>query len=164
MGETYEQFTHINLKRQQGQFFTNKLVVDMMVRILDPEIGEHALDPAGGSGGFATSIFRYLRRKVISQTQPNSVCRERQLNLIKDSVYLVEIASRLVKIAKCAMLLTGDGQSGMTQGNSLDLYEKLDEWIKSRCHKGKSNSPSVIATIPHSLDKKLNHKFQTKIY
>ena len=31
MGETYEQFTHINLKRQQGQFFTNRLVVNMMI-------------------------------------------------------------------------------------------------------------------------------------
>lgn len=135
MGETYEQFTHINLKRQQGQFFTNRLVIDMMVKMLDPEIGEHTLDPAGGSGGFATGIFRYLRRKVLSRTAPNSPSRDRQLNIIKDSVYLVEIAARLVKIAKCAMLLTGDGQSGMTRGNSLDLYSRLDPWIVSRCAK-----------------------------
>lgn len=77
MGETYEQFTHINLKRQQGQFFTNRLVVDMMIKILDPQIGEHALDPAGGSGGFATAIFRHLRRKVIASTTPGTPARER---------------------------------------------------------------------------------------
>lgn len=88
MGETYEQFTHINLKRQQGQFFTNRLVVDMMVCMLDPQIGEHTLDPAGGSGGFATGIFRYLRRKVIQTTSANSSARDRQLSTIKDSVYL----------------------------------------------------------------------------
>ncbi len=41
MGETYEQFTHINLKRQQGQFFTNRLVIDMMIKMLDPKVGEH---------------------------------------------------------------------------------------------------------------------------
>ena len=148
MGETYEQFTHINLKRQQGQFFTNRLVIEMMVKVLDPKIGEHALDPAGGSGGFATCIFRYLRRKVIANTTPNSPIRDRQLASIKDSVYLVEIAARLVKIAKCAMLLTGDGQSGMTRGNSLDQYSNFDAWIVSRCAKGKSNAPSVIATNP----------------
>ena len=68
MGETYEQFTHINLKRQQGQFFTNRLVVNMMVRMLDPQIGERTLDPAGGSGGFSTGMFRYLRRKVIENS------------------------------------------------------------------------------------------------
>lgn len=113
----------------------------MMVKMLDPEIGEHTLDPAGGSGGFATGIFRYLRRKVLSRTAPNSPSRDRQLNIIKDSVYLVEIAARLVKIAKCAMLLTGDGQSGMTRGNSLDLYSRLDPWIVSRCAKGKEQCP-----------------------
>lgn len=162
MGETYEQFTHINLKRQQGQFFTNRLVIDMMVKMLDPEIGEHTLDPAGGSGGFATGIFRYLRRKVLSSTSPNSPVRDRQLNIIKDSVYLVEIAARLVKIAKCAMLLTGDGQSGMTRGNSLDLYSRLDPWIVSRCAKGKSNAPAVIATNPPFSGQKVESQISDK--
>ena len=120
----------------------------MMIQILDPQIGEHTLDPAGGSGGFATAIFRYLRRKVLETTQPNSPSRQRQLSLIKDNVFLVEIAKRLVKIAKCAMLMTGDGQSGMTRGNSLDNYDRLDPWIISRCCKGKSNAPDVIATNP----------------
>lgn len=60
----------------------------------------------------------------------------------------MEIAARLVKIAKCAMLLTGDGQSGMTRGNSLDSYELLDPWIRARCAAGKSNAPMVIATNP----------------
>ena len=148
MGETYEQFTHINLKRQQGQFFTNRLVINMIVSMLDPDIDDRSLDPAGGGGGFATAIFRWLRRKIIASTDPNSVARERQLNLIKDRVFLVEIAARLVKIAKCAMLLTGDGQSGMTRGNSLDSYERFDDWIKSRCKKGSNNAPNVIATNP----------------
>lgn len=148
MGETYEQFTHINLKRMQGQFFTNRLVVNMMVRMLDPQVGEISLDPAGGSGGFCTAIFRYLRHKVIANTIPNSAQRQRQLETIKQSIFLVEIAKRLVKIAKCAMLMTGDGQTGMTRGNSLGAYESLDPWIQSRCAKGKSNAPSVIATNP----------------
>lgn len=162
MGETYEQFTHINLKRQQGQFFTNRLVIDMMVKMLDPEIGERSLDPAGGSGGLATGVFRYLRRKVLARTAPNSPARDRQLALIKDSVYLVEIASRLVKIAKCAMLLTGDGQSGMTRGNSLDLYSKLDPWIVSRCTHGKSTAPSVIATNPPFSGQKIDSQISDK--
>lgn len=162
MGETYEQFTHINFKRQRGQFFTNRLVINMMVKMLDPEIGDHILDPAGGSGGFVASAFRYLRRKVLARTAPNSPARERQINQIKDSVYLVEIAARLVKIAKCAMLLTGDGQSGMTRGNALDEYSKLDPWIASRCAKGKSNAPSIIATNPPFSGQKIESQTSDK--
>lgn len=134
----------------------------MMVKMLDPNVGEHTLDPAGGSGGFTTAIFRYLRRKVINSTAENSPARERQLANIKDSVYLVEIASRLVKIAKCAMLLTGDGQSGMTRGNSLDSYDNLDPWIISRCAKGKSNAPSVIATNPPFSGQKVESQISDK--
>ncbi len=155
MGETYEQFTHINLKRQQGQFFTNRLVIEMMVKILDPKVGENALDPAGGSGGFATGVFRYLRRKVLDSTAPNSPSRDRQLATIKDNVYSVEIAPRLVKIAKCAMLLTGDGQSGITWGNSLGDYGDFDPWILSHCSHGKSNAPSIIATNPPFAGQKI---------
>lgn len=162
MGETYEQFTHINLKRQQGQFFTNRLVVNMMVRMLDPEIGDRVLDPAGGSGGFSTGMFRYLRRKVIDNTHPHSNQRERMLGTIKDSVFLVEIAKRLVKIAKCAMLMTGDGQSGMTRGNSLDSYDKFDPWIQARCCKGKANAPDIIATNPPFSGQKIDSMITDK--
>ena len=162
MGETYEQFTHINLKRMQGQFFTNRLVVNMMVRMLNPEVGENSLDPAGGSGGFCTAIFRYLRHKVISTTLPDSAQRQRQLETIKQSVYLVEIAKRLVKIAKCAMLMTGDGQTGMTRGNSLGAYDAFDPWIQSRCSKGKSNAPSVIATNPPFSGQKIESMISDK--
>lgn len=162
MGETYEQFTHINLKRQQGQFFTNRLVIDMMVKMLDPEVGERTLDPAGGGGGFATGLFRYLRRKAVSQTKANSPQREQQLAVVKNSVFLVEIASRLVKIAKCAMLLTGDGQSGMTRGNSLGRPENFDKWIQSRCAIGKTNAPAVIATNPPFSGQKVESQISDK--
>lgn len=162
MGETYEQFTHINLKRQQGQFFTNRLVIDMMVEILDPKIGERVLDPAGGGGGFATGLFRHMRRKVVSSTKANSPARERQITIVKESVFLVEIAARLVKIAKCAMLLTGDGQSGMTRGNSLGDMDSLDHWIQSRCAMGTSNAPSVIATNPPFSGQKAESQISDK--
>lgn len=145
MGAAYEQFTHVTLKRQQGQFFTNRLVVKAMVDMLDPDIADKVLDPAGGSGGFATAAFRYKRRKAIDGTKPGSPQRERRLGLCKNSVFLVEISKRLVKIAKTAMLLTGDGNTGMTQGNSLDKYSNLDGWITSHCPKG---TPDIIITNP----------------
>lgn len=145
MGAAYEQFTHVTLKRSQGQFFTNRLVVKAMVKMLDPRIGEIALDPAGGSGGFATAVFRYLRRKAIDATPSPSAQRSRQIDKAKNSVFLVEISPRLVKIAKTAMLLTGDGNTGMTRGNSLDSYDRFDGWITSHCPKG---TPNVIITNP----------------
>lgn len=145
MGAAYEQYTHQNLKRQRGQFFTNRLIVSAMVRMIDPQVGEKILDPAGGSGGFVTAAFRHVRRAVIESTQPGSAQRERQLDNAKSDVFLSEISPRLVKLAKTAMLLNGDGHAGMTQANSLAEYNDLDPWIVSRCSKG---SPKVILTNP----------------
>lgn len=145
MGAAYEQYTHQNLKRQRGQFFTNRLVVGAMVRMIDPAIGEKILDPAGGSGGFATAAFRHVRRNILNATEPQSARRERQLADVKSDVFLSEISPRLVKLAKTAMLLNGDGHAGMTQANSLAKYEDLDPWLVSRCSR---EEPKVILTNP----------------
>ena len=145
MGAAYDQFTHSTLKRQQGQFFTNRLVVRTMVHMLNPSITDAVLDPAGGSGGFATEVFRHKRRKVIENTIEGTAQRERQLERSKNTVFLVEISQRLVKIAKTTMLLSGDGNSGMTQGNSLDEYSNLDGWITSHCPR---HTPDVMVTNP----------------
>lgn len=145
MGAAYEQYTHTNLKRQRGQFFTNRLIVNLMVRMTDPQIGEKVLDPAGGSGGFITAAFRHLRHLVLTETPNGTARRERMLSTVKESVFLSEISPRLVKLAKTAMLLNGDGHAGMAQGNSLGPYDEFDDWIKARCAR---HQPDVILTNP----------------
>lgn len=144
MGAAYEQYTATHLKRQRGQFFTNRLVVDFMVRALDPGPGVRALDPAGGSGGFVTSILRHVRHRVL-ESAANETAREHQLSNLRQRLFLVEVSPRLVKIAKTAMLLNGDGHSGMTRGNSLGPYSELDDWIKARCGR---HQPNFILTNP----------------
>lgn len=144
MGSAYEQYTASHLKRARGQFFTNRLIVDFLVRAVDPSIKTKALDPAGGSGGFLTSVLRHVRRKIIdgggSQAQ-----REQQLGNLRQRLFLIEISPRLVKIAKTAMLLNGDGHTGMTRGDSLQPFDNLPDWIKARCSKG---MPDVVLTNP----------------
>ena len=144
MGSAYEQYTAAHLKRQRGQFFTNRLLVQAMTTILDPDENVRALDPAGGSGGFITAILRYVRRKILANTQSGPQ-RERQLENLRQRIFMVESSPRLVKIAKTAMLLNGDGHAGITQGDSLGTYERLDEWIRARCPRA---APTVIATNP----------------
>ncbi|MCX2748983.1 N-6 DNA methylase [Arthrobacter sp. MI7-26] len=145
MGAAYEEYTHGHLKKSRGQFFTNRLVVDMMVRFFDPASGTKALDPAGGSGGFMTGVLRHVRRRILAETQPGSASREHQLSNLRQHLYLVEITPRLVKIAKTAMLLNGDGHSGMTRGDSLGPYDEMDDWIKAKAGRG---VPSLILTNP----------------
>lgn len=144
MGHAYEQYTATYLKRQRGQFFTNRLVVDFMMDLLEPNYDDVVLDPAGGSGGFLTSALRHVRGKVLSGSG-GDMGKARQLDKFRGRLFLVEISRRLVKVAKISMILNGDGHAGMTRGDSLGPYADLDKTVVANCGQGK---PTIIATNP----------------
>ncbi|MEB0040425.1 N-6 DNA methylase [Pseudomonas sp. MH10] len=144
MGHAYEQYTATYLKRKRGQFFTNRLVVDFLCESVAPSYQDIILDPAGGSGGFLTGAMRYVRKKILS-SKDTAIAKQRQLDKHRTNLFMVEISKRLVKIAKTAMILNGDGHTGMTQGDSLDDISKLNENVLARCGMAK---PTVILTNP----------------
>lgn len=144
MGHAYEQYTSVYLKRERGQFFTNRLVVDLIVELIDPDYNNVVLDPAGGSGGFLTGVMRYVRNKIISGPG-NDISKQRQLERHRLNLHQVEISKRLVKVAKTAMILNGDGHSGIAAGDSLGPYETLDKHILAKAGRGQ---PNIILTNP----------------
>ena len=144
MGHAYEQYTATYLKRTRGQFFTNRLVVDFMVQILNPNYQDIILDPAGGSGGFLTGVMRYVRQTILS-SKATKIAKQRQLDRHRTRLFMVEISRRLVKIAKTAMILNGDGHTGMTQGDSIGPFDDLDDSVIALAGKGK---PTIILTNP----------------
>lgn len=144
MGHAYEQYTATYLKKKRGQFFTNRLVIDFLSEALDPDYQDIILDPAGGSGGFLTGAMRHVRKKILTSKGTN-ISKQRQLDKHRTNLFMVEISKRLVKIAKTAMILNGDGHTGMTQGDSLGAIESLNERVVARCGIG---APKVILTNP----------------
>lgn len=144
MGHAYEQYTATYLKRKNGQFFTNRLVIDFLVQMIEPNSNDIVLDPAGGSGGFLTGVLRYVRHKILNG-EGSDISKQRQLDRHRTRLFMVEISNRLVKIAKTAMILNGDGHTGMTQGDSLGPYSNFNETILAQCNR---NTPTVILTNP----------------
>jgi type I restriction enzyme M protein len=47
-----------------GKYYTPRAVTQFMVDILDPKLGEKILDPACGTGGFLTNTIEYLKPKL----------------------------------------------------------------------------------------------------
>lgn len=47
-----------------GQFFTPREVIRVMVKVVDPKIGETVYDPCCGTGGFLAQAFLYMNKKA----------------------------------------------------------------------------------------------------
>ena len=118
----------------------------MIVEMLDPDLNDVVLDPAGGSGGFITASVRHLRKKLL-QRKLTKTARQQLIDQVKRSVGLVEKAPRLVKIAKTAAILTGDGHDNFHFGDSLVPLTEAN-FPLAFLNKFGEASPTIIMTNP----------------
>ena len=47
-----------------GQFFTPREVIRVMVKVVDPKIGETVYDPCCGTGGFLAQAYQHMKQKA----------------------------------------------------------------------------------------------------
>lgn len=66
-GDTYEgllQKMAEETKRGAGQYFTPRVLIEVMVRLMQPQVGEVIQDPAAGTGGFLIAADRFMRERT----------------------------------------------------------------------------------------------------
>ncbi|MEP7134473.1 MAG: N-6 DNA methylase [Chloroflexota bacterium] len=59
-GDLFETFIGSGIREEEGQFFTPKNGMDLLVQMISPKLGEKIIDPACGAGGFLSSAYTYL--------------------------------------------------------------------------------------------------------
>jgi type I restriction enzyme M protein len=65
LGDLYEGLLEKNANEKKsgaGQYFTPRPLIDSMVAVMQPELGDVIHDPAAGTGGFLIAADRYIRR------------------------------------------------------------------------------------------------------
>lgn len=88
-----------------GQYFTPYEVIDLIVRIINPEFGDVVRDPACGTADFLVGAMR--------------VAEERHGANIAPQLHGVDIADMAVNLSVFNMILNGDGSSNIVSGDSL---------------------------------------------
>lgn len=144
IGTAYEVYVASHLKGERGQFFTNRLVVDMMVKMLDPDDKSVILDPSCGSAGFLITSMNYIFKKIDSSNRSASAKEILKRNVVHQ-LFGTDISPKLVKIAKANMLIGKDGHGGIEQANSLDSISKISASFQEKAGLEK---PSMILTNP----------------
>jgi type I restriction-modification system DNA methylase subunit len=60
-GDLYEYLlSHLAQSGRNGQFFTPRHIIRMMVKLVDPKVGDRICDPAAGTGGFLVNAYEHI--------------------------------------------------------------------------------------------------------
>lgn len=163
IADAFETFIGHALKGGQGQFFTPRNVVKMMVDILDPDEDDLIIDPACGSGGFLIEALRYVWSKI-DQKATDYGWQQRGLDEEKQKVATenfrgIDKDYFLAKVSKAYMTLVGDGRSGIFCDDSLESPENWQGKTKSKIDIGRFDilltNPPFGSNIPVSGEEKL---------
>ncbi len=82
-------------KSGAGQYFTPRPLINVMVELLAPKVGERWNDPAAGTFGFMIAADEYLKRKTDDYYTLSQKERDFQVNLAFSGCELVQDAHRL---------------------------------------------------------------------
>lgn len=138
IADAFETFIGHALKGGQGQFFTPRNIVKMMVDILDPSDEDLIIDPACGSGGFLIEALRHIWRKLDAEGEKyhwnKSNLQEEKMEVALNKIRGIDKDYFLSKVAKAYMAIIGDGKSGIFCEDSLEVPRNWGNLTRTKIH------------------------------
>ncbi|MDZ4731586.1 MAG: N-6 DNA methylase [Xanthomonadales bacterium] len=117
LGNLYEGLLEKNANEKKsgaGQYFTPRVLIDSMVKIMQPELKDIIQDPAAGTGGFLIAANHYLRE----HTNPDGWTESQQRKYRNSTFYGMEHVPDTHRLALMNLMLHGiDG--GINYGDTL---------------------------------------------
>ncbi|MBF0706029.1 N-6 DNA methylase [Alkalihalobacillus hwajinpoensis] len=127
LGNLYEGLLQKNAnetKSGAGQYFTPRVLIDLIVQLVDPKVGEKVNDPAAGTFGFMISADQYLKNKTDDYYDLDPQQAEFQKKEAFTGMELVQGTHRLALMNA----LLHDMEGRLENGDSLSGNGK---WIKN---------------------------------
>ncbi len=121
-GDIYEYLlSELKTSGKNGQFRTPRHIIRMMVRLVDPDIGQTVCDPACGTAGFLIGAYEHILRKytsedIISVEEDGSahnlvgdkIVEKSHWNLLKrETFYGFDFDATMIRIGLMNMILHG---------------------------------------------------------
>lgn len=140
LGEMYEGLLEKNaseVKSGAGQYFTPRPLINVMVRLMDPKVGERLNDPACGTYGFMISAHHYI-------TEHNDIYKltEKQNTFLQNEQYSgCELVGDTHRLAMMNAFLHG-------MGDNIELGDSLSSFGESI-----KNKDVILANPPFGTKK-----------
>ena len=124
--EAFEYLINKSSKGEKGQYFTPRHVIDMCVKMLNPQKGEHMIDTASGSCGFPVHTIFKITGKLFSNAD---IPDEEKDNVLK--IFGIDFDEKAVRVARTLNLIAGDGNTNVLHLNTID-YDRWKTTVSSR--------------------------------
>lgn len=131
--EAFEYLINKSSKGEKGQYFTPRYVIDMCVRMLNPQEDETMIDTASGSCGFPVHTMFYVWRKImdnlgipLSEQYTIDKKPDECEDYVKGHVFAIDFDEKAVRVARTLNSIAGDGKTNVLYMNTLD-YERWDD-------------------------------------
>ena len=138
--DAFEHLVNKETKVEKGQYFTPRYIIDMCVKMLNPQEKETMIDTASGSCGFPMHTIFYVWNKInptrnnLFSTQKRTV---REIDYVKNKVFAIDYDPNCVRIGRTLNIIAGDGHTNVLHLDSLDMksfYEEIkndSKWRKA---------------------------------
>lgn len=133
--EAFEYLINKSSKGEKGQYFTPRYVIDMCVKMLNPNQEESIIDTAAGSCGFPVHTIFHVWEKILKEkglSKSHLFTLEEKptecTDYVVDKVFAIDFDERAVRVGRTPNLIAGDGQTNVLHLNTLD-WERWDEKI-----------------------------------
>lgn len=149
IGDAFESFIDYTTKGSQGQFFTPRNVVRLIVNIASLSYKDKIIDPACGTGGFLIealkSEWQSIRMRAQSLGWPEKEIYAEEQRIAIKNIRGIDKDSFLGKVAKAYMALMDDGRGGVFCENSLIAPS---QWSSKAQEDIREGSFDVVLTNP----------------
>ena len=163
VADAFETFIGHALKGGQGQFFTPRNVVKMVVEILSPDENDKIIDPACGSGGFLIDALKHVWEKIDIKYKELAwsevQIEHKKIEIAANNFRGIDKDYFLSKVAKAYMNLIGDGTTGIFCADSLELPKTWESEMQNKIKFGEFDllitNPPFGSKIPVEGKEKL---------
>lgn len=131
--DAFEYLINKSSKGEKGQYFTPRFVIDMCVKMLNPQPDETMIDTAAGSCGFPVHTIFHVWEQILKEKgldkshlftleEKPAECTD----YVNNKVFAIDFDEKSVRVARTLNLIAGDGQTNVLHLNTLD-WERWDE-------------------------------------
>jgi type I restriction enzyme M protein len=137
--EAFEYLINKDAKGDKGQYFTPRYVIDMCVKMLNPQAHEPMIDTASGSCGFPVHTIFHVWQQLNPQGNNLFTTDEKtqaQKDYVQQKVFAIDFDEKAVRVGRTLNLIAGDGETNVLQMNTLDYerwttdYAERKDWRK----------------------------------